>query len=805
MKEELLKIAENLTTNHTAKFISPAKVKEKTIQKALTSYAADCSFEDVIAIMDTTLMGSGKSGFILTEKYLYSDLFLSSLNSKITALSLEGLTEVKPGKKNRLFLLYNNGDLQDIYLSTYAPYIMDLLHAIIELKKSQSITSAEQQAVPEIKSDAFEAEKNSFETERAAFEAEKNSFEIERAAFEAEKNSFETERAAFEAEKNSFETERAAFEAEKQAFQNEKSIFENEKNSFEKENSSASEISVSYEQLEEWYQKGEEAYDREDYETAVAFYEKAFQYGYEPGAFALGSYYEMDEGNLEKAKYWFTILADSNDPSAQLRLGQIYEKEGNAKECISWFQKAAEQDDKMAQYYLSKHYLSGRFVEIDLQQAEYWLNKAESHQTAATQKLFSDLKAAIQEQKDAQETPVVPQYKELLEWQQEREKKRQQEREEFLRKRQQGFEELVDRIYHTENSQEPLNTEDSQKLQEQESLNHEDSQATQEQEPLNHEDSQATREQEPLNHEDSQKPQEPRKQGGTSRQEELFQSGVVCYQRKDYKKAAKLFEEAAQMAHCYQKGLGVQENMKKAFSWLEKSAKQGDADSQFSLAAWYKKGLGCKADQKMAEYWLEKAGLQGHEEALKMMQAIRRNRGIDYYNSGISKIKTIYPEYALPYDDVTDALPEFEKAGELGLVEAQVALASFYLYGDINCIPSHRPGSLDALHQKTDAEKGMYWLEKAVKNNDADSMLFYAKSLFYGTYDFSFTEISEQLSKDQIANPSDHDRTEAYDYAVRSSDMGCSEASIWLCSLAAYKYTGAEEALKRTKYYLKNY
>lgn len=445
-------------------------------------------------------------------------------------------------------------------------------------------------------------------------------------------------------------------------------------------------------QAEEWLRKGNEAYKKEDFKTAVAFYEKASACGNTDAAFALAEHYYVWEGDFGKAKRLYGLCAESGNPHAMRSLAQIYEKEMDGEKCIFWLQKAAEQGVAYAQYSLGMHYFSGKFLECDYKMAKYWLEKSSIQGYPKAAGALSDLEKKILEEKKERENIAAG--------------------------------------------------------------------------------------------------------------EETYQAALSFYQNGDYQKAFPLLEKSAYTGHknaqkllarCCQNGTGTPKNMGKAHSWLEKAAEHGDADTQFTLALWYMKGEGGNTDLEQAEYWMMQASLQGLGKAAEGLQAIRRSRGIQYYNAGISKIRNIVIDdrFHLTQQDISDALPDFEKAAETGMVEAQRVLASYFLYGHTHYIERLRTDT--AGYQKDlDKEKGMYWLQKAVENNDACSMFIYAKSIFYGG-PFSADEALFELK----GNPSSPERKKSFEYAIKASELGLDAAYGWLASLADRNIPGAAEALKR--------
>jgi TPR repeat protein len=97
------------------------------------------------------------------------------------------------------------------------------------------------------------------------------------------------------------------------------------------------------------FQKGLDAYDREDYATAL--------------------------------KEW-EILAEEGDPSSQYNLGVMY-RMGNGvakddKEAVKWYRLAAYQGDAGSQFLLGYMYLNGIGVPQNNLRAHMWVNLAAS-------------------------------------------------------------------------------------------------------------------------------------------------------------------------------------------------------------------------------------------------------------------------------------------------------------------------------------------------------------------------------------------------------------------------------------------
>lgn len=65
----------------------------------------------------------------------------------------------------------------------------------------------------------------------------------------------------------------------------------------------------------------------------------------------------------------------------------------------------------------------------------------------------------------------------------------------------------------------------------------------------------------------------------------------------------------------YETGMGVKADEKEAFSWYEKSAKQGYDMGQLALGDCYRRGVGVEVNKDEAKKWLQKAADQGNEQA----------------------------------------------------------------------------------------------------------------------------------------------------------------------------------------------
>jgi hypothetical protein len=72
---------------------------------------------------------------------------------------------------------------------------------------------------------------------------------------------------------------------------------------------------------------------------------------------------------------------------------------------------------------------------------------------------------------------------------------------------------------------------------------------------------------------------------------------------------------SATSAQMFKKGEDVDRDLSEAARWYELSAKQGDADAQFSIASMYDQGQGVSQCHELAAMWYQKAAEQGDAAA----------------------------------------------------------------------------------------------------------------------------------------------------------------------------------------------
>lgn len=141
---------------------------------------------------------------------------------------------------------------------------------------------------------------------------------------------------------------------------------------------------------------------------------------------------------------------------------------------------------------------------------------------------------------------------------------------------------------------------------------------------------------------------------------------------KDYTKAFESAQTDAQRGNAkaqgdlglmYEKGLGIDQDDKKAVYWLTKAARKGDADSENNLGFMFFQGKGVIQDYAQALQWFQKAADQG-------LASAQSNLGL-LYGAGLGVPK-----------DYVKALSFYQKAADQDDLDSQVNLGMMYSLGE---------------------------------------------------------------------------------------------------------------------------
>lgn len=132
---------------------------------------------------------------------------------------------------------------------------------------------------------------------------------------------------------------------------------------------------------EEMHKKGDEAYRRQDYTTALNWYLKAAEKGSEDAMWAIASMYGKGEGvdqSPSEAARWYNRLAEKSSPRGQYLVAENFEYghdvDRNYNQAARWYYRAAERGHSDAQCKIGVCYLEGRGVaRKDYAEALKWL------------------------------------------------------------------------------------------------------------------------------------------------------------------------------------------------------------------------------------------------------------------------------------------------------------------------------------------------------------------------------------------------------------------------------------------------
>jgi TPR repeat protein len=124
---------------------------------------------------------------------------------------------------------------------------------------------------------------------------------------------------------------------------------------------------------------GDVNYTKERYEDAVTWFTKAADQGDAEAEHRLGYCYQFGNGvelNLDTALAWFEKAAAKGHADGQFGIGVVNYTKERYEEAVTWFTKAADQHDTEAESWLGYCYQFGNGVELNLDTALAWFEKA---------------------------------------------------------------------------------------------------------------------------------------------------------------------------------------------------------------------------------------------------------------------------------------------------------------------------------------------------------------------------------------------------------------------------------------------
>jgi uncharacterized protein len=80
-----------------------------------------------------------------------------------------------------------------------------------------------------------------------------------------------------------------------------------------------------------------------------------------------------------------------------------------------------------------------------------------------------------------------------------------------------------------------------------------------------------------------------------------------------------------ELGYSLHEGLGVGQDIRRAFAWYLRAAKKGVVRAQFNAGLCYRDGDGVKASDRQSRAWLRKAAGHGHSWARDVLKEMRLN------------------------------------------------------------------------------------------------------------------------------------------------------------------------------------
>ena len=162
-------------------------------------------------------------------------------------------------------------------------------------------------------------------------------------------------------------------------------------------------VAETKDEVQEWVMLGNEAAQKEDYETAIHYFQMAADQGDSAAQTNLGVFYINGIGveqSSEKAAEYFRQAAEQGQAIAQTNLGVMYATgngvEQSDEKALEYYQMAADQGYAWGQYNLGYCYLVGQGVEVSREKATEYFELAA---TQGNEMAAQELKAMAAEDK----------------------------------------------------------------------------------------------------------------------------------------------------------------------------------------------------------------------------------------------------------------------------------------------------------------------------------------------------------------------------------------------------------------------
>ncbi len=604
----------------------------KQLKNAIAEYATDCKPEDIAVMVDQTIWGSGKKGFLFT-----ADGFYASRNILVTGpagrpcvpypLVYEELESVEiDGTDCRyLFLNDKSGRSQKVFGYFDTCYIANALAEILNALAAETGKAPEKAA--EERPEKAAEERPEEVAERPAEEKQEQEEEKEREEPEARMSEAEPEGVAEKPAEEKREQEEEKEREESEAVTPEERFAVKKALAESGDAQAQFDLGLMYESGEgttadhkealRWYEAAASqghskaqnytgvAYKKGtgtevNVEKAVSWYKKSAMGGYAPAQRNYALALMKGEGcdaDPQEALYWMEQAAENGMDRAQERVAQMYEEgegcdlpeETRRKKALCWYEKAAEQGREKAQFSCALLYYTSEGDGQDKAKALHWFKQAAEQGNAPAQMncgvMYFNGEGCSADRREA------------LRW--------------FMLAGENGHADAAYRCGTMYVSGEGCNADYREALhwfEKARELGHEKAQEAYDIV------SARIREDETAGNE----------QGETQRQEIRQRAQKTFERMKDAAESGDM-ETQYELAQLYDEGLGVVgENKAEALRWYKCAASQGHADAQYRCAMMYREGDGTRPDQEKAIEWCRRSALQDHVKAQTVL-------GIMYY------------------------------------------------------------------------------------------------------------------------------------------------------------------------------
>ena len=374
---------ENYRSKNSFGFQLAKDLKERQVSQAIEKYAKIVKPEEVVALMDTTVFRSGKTGFLFTERYLYGDRYKDEGPIELMFLVK---AEVRPENNSCCVLTYEDGRTREVDVSVFLD-VVDVLNMMIRQRKQHEGDEEEGEHLQE----ADQKERAEFEkaavsvapariTERVGMDGNEDLVRSRRAAEDADTpESAGGAGAAAEAteggrmEENQAEGAKTAIEVtEKTGGFPAIEVTEGSGESEQEEH-----LPIEIIQLEDLTDL-EDLEDIEDIDGSDDLDESEVQFGQEDLS---GTEQSEGSGLADAQSYEQALkLAEEGDGASMYRLAEMYyegvQTDKDVKQALRWFRESAKAEYVPAMLRMMQFYRDGEQVKQNFQLSMSWVKKA---------------------------------------------------------------------------------------------------------------------------------------------------------------------------------------------------------------------------------------------------------------------------------------------------------------------------------------------------------------------------------------------------------------------------------------------